>query len=64
MKAITILRYLTDHVEDLPLGVTTRMVITHDVPVLLIRLVEEKPWIRRSGDTSRVFEGSEWMVRH
>jgi hypothetical protein len=39
MKAITILRYMTDHVDSLPLGVTTRLVITHDVPILFIQLV-------------------------
>ena len=64
MKAITILRYMTDNVDVLPLGVTTRLVVTHDTPVLFIQLLEEKPWIKtsRDGNNIQVFEGSEWMV--
>ena len=64
MKAITILRYMTDNVDVLPLGVTTRLVVTHDTPVLFIQLLEEKPWIKtsRDGNNVQVFEGSEWMV--
>lgn len=62
MKAITILRYMSDNVDILPLGVTTRMVITHDVPVLFVQLIEEKPWIKKHGANVRVFEGSDWIV--
>ena len=66
MKAITILRYMTDNVDVLPLGVTTRLVVTHDTPILFIQLLEEKPWIKtsRDGNNVQVFEGSEWMVSH
>ena len=61
MKAITILRYMTDNVDVLPLGVTTRLVVTHDTPILFIQLLEEKPWIKRSrdGNSAQVFEGSD-----
>jgi hypothetical protein len=65
MKCISILRYLSDNLEDLPLSVTTRMVVTHDVPVLLIWYLEEKPWIRKSGREEKpdqVFQGSDWGV--
>jgi hypothetical protein len=64
MKAITILRYMTDQVESLPLGVSTRLVLTHDVPILFIQLVEDKPWIRRTRgeNNAQVFNGSEWNV--
>ena len=57
MKSITILRYLSDYVDDLPLGVSTRLVITHDVPVLLVQLLELQPWIKQQ----QVFEGSSWI---
>ena len=60
MKCITILRYLCDHIDELPLGVSTRLTITHDVPVLLVQLMENKPWIKTS--TNQVFEGAVWKV--
>ena len=60
MKCITILRYLCDHIDELPLGVSTRLTITHDVPVLLVQLMESKPWIKTS--KNQVFEGAIWKV--
>ena len=63
MKCLSILRYLTDHVESLELGVTSRLVITHDVPELLVRCLETRPWIRRGKRGDRVFQGSDWQVK-
>ena len=60
MKCITILRYLCDHIDELPLGVSTRLTITHDVPVLLVQLMATKPWIKTS--KNQVFEGATWKV--
>ena len=60
MKCITILRYLCDHIDELPLGVSTRLTITHDVPVLLVQLMENKPWIKTS--KNQIFEGAVWKV--
>ena len=60
MKCITILRYLCDHIDELPLGVSTRLTITHDVPVLLVQLMESRPWIKTS--KNQVFEGAIWKV--
>ena len=60
MKCITILRYLCDHIDELPLGVSTRLTITHDVPVLLAQLMESRPWIKTS--KNQVFEGAIWKV--
>ena len=61
MKCITILRYLCDHIDELPLGVSTRFTITHDVPVLLVQLMETKPWMKPSNN--QVFEGAAWKVK-
>ena len=65
MKCVSVLRYLTDHLENLSLGVTSRLVITQDVPVVLANLLEIKPWLRincNGGGANRVFEGSEWVL--
>ncbi|XP_070559668.1 zinc finger MYND domain-containing protein 10-like [Ptychodera flava] len=44
VKAVAVLRYVTDHLSSLPLSVATRLLNTHDVPVLLVQLVESPPW--------------------
>ncbi|XP_072025986.1 zinc finger MYND domain-containing protein 10-like [Amphiura filiformis] len=44
IKAVSILRYITDHVEGLPLSVTTRILNTHDIPSMLVQLIESPPW--------------------
>lgn len=60
LKCLTILRYLTDNLEDLPLGVSTRMVITHDVPISLVSILEEEPWKRQRSDCEETFDGHQW----
>jgi hypothetical protein len=61
MKSLSILRYLTDHLEQVSLGVTTRMTITHDVPILLTQLLESKPWAHVKKGRVMIFEGSDWI---
>ena len=48
LAAFTILRFITDHIADLPLSVMTRVLNTHDMPSLLVNLVDRAPWLARS----------------
>ncbi len=73
MKCLSVLRYLSDHLVDLPLSMTSRMVVTHDVPELLVRCLVTRPWIMRGrrrkekqeeGCDDSVFQGSEWQPIH
>lgn len=57
IKALSIIRYATDHLAVLPLSVTTRLLNTHDVPVLLVDLMQASPWerqrkVKAAGDLS------------
>ena len=63
MKSLSILRYMTDHLESMPLGVTTRMTMTNDIPILLAQLIEMKPWLHVNGNGSdtKIFHGTEWI---
>ena len=64
MKCLSILRYMTDHSDSVVLGVSTRLCCTHDIPALMIKCLEEKPWLRSDQDGEiKVFEGCEWKVR-
>ena len=64
MKCMSILRYLSDNLAELPLSVTTRLVVTHDVPALLIWFLEKRPWLREGaeGRPDRVYQGADWVV--
>ena len=64
MKCVSILRYLSDNLAELPLSVTTRLVVTHDVPALLIWFLEKRPWRREGakGRPDRVYQGADWVV--
>lgn len=48
MRCLTILSYLADKVNALPLYVTRRMVQTHDIPCLLSEILHCRPWQRNA----------------
>jgi hypothetical protein len=66
--ALTLLRYLTDAMDVLPLGVMARLLDTHDCQMLLAPLLEKRPWVRRkkvpgSDQTvAEVFQDGRWTV--
>lgn len=45
--ALTVLRYLTDYINQVPLCVMARLLDTHDTQMLLVPLLEARPWMRR-----------------
>jgi hypothetical protein len=47
LAALSVLRYMTDYMTELPLGVMARMLDTHDSIMQLVPLLEERPWMRR-----------------
>ncbi|XP_051558329.1 zinc finger MYND domain-containing protein 10 isoform X1 [Myxocyprinus asiaticus] len=55
IKALSVLCYITDHIESLSLSVLSRMLSTHNVPCLLVQLVENCPWNR--GKLEKYTEG-------
>ncbi|PVD24217.1 hypothetical protein C0Q70_14687 [Pomacea canaliculata] len=61
VKALSLLRYFTDHLQGLPLSVMSRILNTHDVPNLLVQLVESPPWRRRiKGSKTYKYIDSKW----
>ena len=49
LRCLSVLRYLSDHVSHLSLGVLARLTTTHDTPGLLARVMHTQPWRRRKG---------------
>lgn len=45
--AVTLMRYLCEHVNGLPLSVLVRILETHDILCSIIPIIENPPWSRR-----------------
>ena len=48
ISACTIARYLSEHADAMPLNVVSRITDTHDYLVLILPLIENPPWTRRT----------------
>ncbi|XP_005327116.3 zinc finger MYND domain-containing protein 10 [Ictidomys tridecemlineatus] len=62
LKALSVLRYITDCVDSLSLSILSRMLSTHNLPCLLVELLEHSPWSRREGSKLQRFEGGHWQT--
>ncbi|KAM9533639.1 zinc finger MYND domain-containing protein 10 isoform 1-T1 [Guaruba guarouba] len=60
LKALSVLRFITDQVESLPLSALTRMLSTHNLPCLLVELVEHCPWSCWEAGKLKKFENGAW----
>ncbi|BDA48751.1 Zinc finger MYND domain-containing protein 10 [Coccomyxa sp. Obi] len=59
--ALTIVRYLTDHVNSVALGLATRLISTNDTISALIPLLERPPWRRRVKKQSQGYQDGQWQ---
>ncbi|XP_072506649.1 zinc finger MYND domain-containing protein 10 isoform X1 [Notamacropus eugenii] len=62
LKALSVLRYITDSVDSLSLSNLTRMLTTHNLPCLLVELLENNPWHRQEEGQLKKFEGGKWQT--
>ncbi|XP_055269871.1 zinc finger MYND domain-containing protein 10 isoform X1 [Moschus berezovskii] len=62
LKALSVLRYITDCVDSLSLSTLNRMLSTHNLPCLLVELLEHSPWSRWEGDKLQQFESGYWQT--
>jgi hypothetical protein len=46
MTALTLIRFVTDHMRDLSVPVVHQLMDNNDLPCVLVPLLELKPWIR------------------
>ncbi|NWV73650.1 ZMY10 protein, partial [Dasyornis broadbenti] len=60
LKALSVLRFITDQVESLPLSALTRMLNTNNLPCLLVELVEHCPWSCWETGKLKKFENGTW----
>lgn len=61
IRSITILSFLTDKMDLLPLSAANRLVKTHDTPCLLSELIHCQPWIRRVNGVEK-YISDKWVT--
>lgn len=62
MKSISILKYVADAIDVIPLSAVTRILETHDIPCLLSQLLDIAPWKRKTQDgTLQIFTDNKWV---
>jgi hypothetical protein len=59
LACISILRYLTDHIQHLGFPVINHIQNVKDIPMLLVAVMECKPWLRK--DEEEVYENNRWV---
>jgi len=63
LRCIAILRYVAGHSDVLSETVTSRMLTTTDVPTLVVRLMEQRPWMRPLGDGRfQIYDNGQWVT--
>jgi predicted Zn-ribbon and HTH transcriptional regulator len=58
-SCISIVRYITDHLQQLPFPVINQIVHVKDMAMLLVALMEYRPWLRKNGE--EMYENSRWV---
>lgn len=61
LRCLTILSFLADKMDSLPISVIRRMVVTHDVPCMLSEILHCKPWIRSISNGIEKYINDKWM---
>jgi zinc finger MYND domain-containing protein 10 len=61
MACLSILRYITDHLQALPFPVKNHIMNIKDIPMLLVALMESKPWLKNDDKGGLLlFENNQW----
>ena len=62
MSCFSIIRFITDHMDELPAPIIRQLVENNDIPCTLVPMLEMKPWLRTNtkGETEK-WEDSKWI---
>lgn len=59
--SLSLLRFITDHLQGMPISVIQSLVEQCDIFCVLVPLVEQKPWIKTTQRGKLLFENQEWQ---
>ncbi len=61
MTCLSLIRFITDHMESLPASIIHQMMENTDIPLVLVPLLDFKPWIRTNAKgIQEKFEDNRW----
>jgi len=63
MIAFSLIRFISDHINELSVPIVHQMMEANDIPCVLVPLIELKPWLRKNvkGEMEK-FEDQKWSV--
>ncbi|EGR28541.1 zinc mynd domain protein 10 [Ichthyophthirius multifiliis] len=63
MMCISIIRFITDYVQYLPIGTLHHLLEVTDILCVFVPLIENKPWLRQNhNDEREKYENSKWVI--
>eukprot|EP00884_Botryococcus_braunii_P023017 jgi/Botrbrau1/939/Bobra.0167s0050.1 len=60
--ALSILRYISDQAEELPMSVGVRLVSTNDTLLVLAPLMDKPPWVQRCKGSLYKWDANQWRL--
>ena len=61
MTCLSLIRFITDHMESLPASIIHQLMENNDVPLAIIPILEYKPWLRTNAKgVQEKFEDNKW----
>ncbi|XP_061393593.1 zinc finger MYND domain-containing protein 10 homolog [Musca vetustissima] len=64
IRCISILSYLADNLNSLPISAMRRMIVTHDIIWLMADLLQFRPWQRKTKKGLEKYLDEKWTVVH
>lgn len=62
MTCLSLVRFITDHMESLPASIIHQMMENTDIPLVLVPLLELRPWLRTGAKgVQEKFEDNKWQ---
>ncbi len=62
MTCLSLIRFITDHMETLPASIIHQLMENNDIPLVLVPILEYRPWIReKDNGVQEKFEDNKWV---
>lgn len=62
LQSLSILWFIVDRLDDLPMAAMNAVLLKHDLPVGLAEVLQRQPWIRRSATGSQKFQNGTFVA--
>lgn len=62
ISSLSVLRYLSENTQTLPMGITSRLLCSNDVIMALISLIHTPPWVRTQKQKVNKYEPACFII--